>query len=914
VPGELVVGFDPGVKGRHQRDTVRTAGATIEQHIDSIDGAVVTVDPSESRDVAQRLEQLPSVRFVEPNYIVRAARIPKDPAFARQWGLRKIGAPAAWNVVTGTPVTVAVLDTGVAYSHPDLASNIWVNPSEQPNGADDDADGFVDDLHGADLFNYDADPRDDDGHGTHVAGIIGAHGNNAIGVAGVNWSVRIMALKFLDDVGDGSTADAARAIDYAVDHGARVINASWSGAEFSDALYSAIQRAGEKGVVFVASAGNEGTNSDREPEYPAAFDLPNIVSVAATDEDDRLTDFSSYGRRSVDVAAPGANIYSTVPFEQRASGYDELSGTSMAAPFVSGAAALYLSRRPAASAGAVRDAILHGAHRLPSLARKTVSGGRLDVAAMLRYRPASSRPDSDTTAPAPFALRRAGSRRVSRAGSLLFRWRRSRDAGGIREYQLFVDGTRVRTVRDPDGPGGREPRPRTKVRLRGGRHRWFVRAVDYAGNLRDSHSFRGRKLVRHSVVFVRATATHRRAGLVVSGAARASRRVLVGTSGKDTIRGSAADNKIYGGRSADRLFGYDGNDLIRAGTGRDALAGGGGNDLLYGDEAADLMYGQDGADQLHGATAPDAMSGGAGDDQLFGESGDDRMSGGDGNDALDGGFGRDKMSGDAGDDTINAGQAGDELHGGPGNDRLDGGSAEDTLYGDEGDDYLQGGSARDQIYAGPGDDTVNAVEPVGALSEGVIDCGPGTDTVHVDRRDLRATRFSGCETIVADTTPPPIDPARGLQRIGDGRSDDLLGSDRNDILLGGAGDDVLRGFGGADVIWGDHVPHTSGNDRIYGGPGDDQIFGNDGADRIFGEEGNDRISGGPGPDRIDGGPGDDELRPDAGADHVVAGTGNDVVRAFGGGKHDRVDCGPGRDTAYVDKGDRTRGCERVLHS
>ena len=512
VPGELVVGFDVGVTKREERAAVDASGGAIDQRLESIDGALVTADPGETGEVADRLERRQAVRFVEPNFVVKAARLPNDAGFGHQWGLRNVRAPAAWDVTTGAPVSVAVLDTGVAYDHPDLAANIWTNAAEQQNGMDEDGDGFADDIHGADFLDQDADPRDDDAHGSHVAGIIGARGNNSIGVTGVSWDVRIMALKFLDSSGDGNTADAAAAIDYAVDHGARVINASWSGPRFSNALYSAIQRAGARGTLFVAAAGNEGVDSDHEPQYPAAFDLPNVISVAASDRQDRLLEFSSYGKTSIDLAAPGEDISSTVPPEFDPSGYTSFSGTSMAAPFVSGAAALYLSRSPGATAAQVRDAILGSVHRTPSLARTTASGGRLDVAAMLRVDGAAPAVQSDRLPPSPFALRHPGNRRASHRRSLRFRWRPSRDASGIREYRLYVDGRRAGRVRDPDGPGGRDPRPRTTIRLRGGRHRWFVRAVDYAGNVRSSHSFRGHRTVKSSVLFVRSKRTAERRG------------------------------------------------------------------------------------------------------------------------------------------------------------------------------------------------------------------------------------------------------------------------------------------------------------------------------------------------------------------------------------------------------------------
>ena len=239
----------------------------------------------------------------------------------------------------------------MSFKHPDLAPNAWVNPGDPLNGKDDDGDGFNDDVNGADFLNGDADPDDDGGHGTHVAGIIGAQGNNSVGIAGVNWEAQIMGLKFLDGNGEGNTADAANAIDFAVDHGARVINASWGGPAFSMALYSAIRRANEHGVLFVAAAGNDGVNADSSPDYPAAFDLPNVISVAATDRSDRLRRLLQLRREERRPRRPRRRRLLDRAAVSDPSGYAAFSGTSMAAPFVTGAAALYLSKFPQATRG-----------------------------------------------------------------------------------------------------------------------------------------------------------------------------------------------------------------------------------------------------------------------------------------------------------------------------------------------------------------------------------------------------------------------------------------------------------------------------------------------------------------------------------------------------------------------------------
>ncbi len=518
VPDQLVVGFDEDSSGSQQRNAVSKAGGRVEDTMNSIDSLVV--EPrgrSSSQQIASRLSQSSIVDYVEPNYILRSNRLPNDVLFNHQWALHNTGqlsgkagsdinAPGAWDLVTGGEVTVAVIDTGIDQTHPDLNDNLWANPGDPPNGIDDDRNGWVDDVRGIDLANDDSDPFDDSGHGTHVAGIIGAEGNNGIGTTGVAWKARLISLKFLDANGEGNTADAATAIDYAVRAGARVVNASWGGPAYSYALFRAIRNAASRQVMVVAASGNEGRLADSYPEYPAAFDLPNVISVAATDTSDLLLDFSNYGPRTVDLGAPGDEIYSTVPRQTSASGYASFSGTSMAAPQVSGAAALYLARTPTATSQQLRDALLQSVDPLPSLAGKTVSGGRLNVARMFgigRVPDAPAGASRDLTAPSPFRLISPRNRYRAHKKGLRFRWQRSRDTSGIRFYRLFVDGKKRRTVRDPDGPGGRSPSTRAWYKLGGGRHRWHVRAYDYAGNSRKSRTSR-RKGRRHAtrVLFI----------------------------------------------------------------------------------------------------------------------------------------------------------------------------------------------------------------------------------------------------------------------------------------------------------------------------------------------------------------------------------------------------------------------------
>lgn len=348
------------------------------------------VDPCLS--VAQALAAYranPNVLYAEPDYRIHLEGIPNDPDFSSLWGLNNTGqaggtpdadidAPEAWDITTGNRSTiVAVIDTGVDYNHPDLAANIWTNPDEIPgDGIDNDGNGYVDDVHGYDFVNHDADPMDDQGHGTHVAGTIGAVGNNGVGVAGINWQVQIMALKFLDATGSGSTSDAIDALNYAVANGATIVNASWGGDPYSQALYDAIRNARDAGVIFVAAAGNNGANNDQAPFYPAGYDLANIIAVAATDRNDRLASFSNYGATTVDLAAPGVDILSTKPNNT----YQTASGTSMAAPHVAGVAALVRGLHPDWTYQQVIDQVLNSVDSVPGLAGRTATGGRLNAA------------------------------------------------------------------------------------------------------------------------------------------------------------------------------------------------------------------------------------------------------------------------------------------------------------------------------------------------------------------------------------------------------------------------------------------------------------------------------------------------------------------------------------------------------
>jgi len=328
---------------------------------------------------------------VEPDYILQSLLTPNDPKYldGTLWGMNQVSdvdidAPEGWAIRTSaSAVIVAVIDTGIRATHQDLAANMWRNPNETAgNGRDDDANGFVDDLFGCDAYNNDGDPTDDNGHGTHCAGTIGGVGNNGIGVTGVAWNVKLMACKFLSASGSGATSDAVRCIDYARLKGAKILSNSWGGGGASSTLQAAIERARAAGMIFVAAAGNNASNSDTTPSYPASYATDNIVSVAATNRLDALSSFSNYGATSVDLGAPGELIYSTVSTSD--SSYATYSGTSMATPHVSGVLSVLAAQYPADTYTALIGRLYAATDKIAALKGKTKTGGRLNLAKALQ--------------------------------------------------------------------------------------------------------------------------------------------------------------------------------------------------------------------------------------------------------------------------------------------------------------------------------------------------------------------------------------------------------------------------------------------------------------------------------------------------------------------------------------------------
>ncbi len=405
VPGEILVKVKESALSfpLFQEQLHQLTGAKVIQNFESVPGLQhLYVGKRDLQEMVSYYEAQPWVEYAEPNFIYtidqpkfseEAGQLPTDPLFSQLWGLHNTGqkdskgndgfqdadidAPEAWETTQGDKnVLVAVIDTGIDYTHEDLAANIWTNPGEiADNKIDDDGNGFIDDIHGWDFSNSDNDPMDDHSHGTHVSGTIGAIGNNGKGVIGVSPNVRLMAVKFLGAGGSGTLDAAVLAIGYAVKMKARILNNSWGGGGYSQALADVIETANKNNVLFVAAAGNDSTNNDVSKHYPSSYEHPNVVAVAATTNQDALAKFSNYGFKSVHVSAPGENILSSVPNND----YKVFSGTSMATPHVVGVAALLLAGDPTLTPTAIKERLMKTSDEILSIRRRVASSGRVNA-------------------------------------------------------------------------------------------------------------------------------------------------------------------------------------------------------------------------------------------------------------------------------------------------------------------------------------------------------------------------------------------------------------------------------------------------------------------------------------------------------------------------------------------------------
>ncbi|REJ75909.1 MAG: hypothetical protein DWQ47_09770 [Acidobacteria bacterium] len=409
---EVLVRLKPGVALSTIKRLAESNNDRIEDEIEIVNGlvAIDDLDDADAKEVSMQYAEMSDVvEYAEPNFRIELDPVrafgdnipsesvsvlegaPNDPMFGEQWALNNDGANGgkeradidalkAWLLTQGSEeVVVAVLDSGVDYTHPDLVTNMWFRPDDVPAYTDDEL-GPVDDRHGYDATENAGDPMDDNGHGTHCAGIIGAEGNNGTGIAGINWKLEIMPLKFIGRGGFGSTKNAIEAINYAVDRkkagvNVRVINASWGSTLYSKALEDAIRAAGEAGILFVAAAGNNSTDNDRRPHYPSNYDLPNVISVAALDRADSMAQFSNFGINTVHIAAPGKDILSTWLNDA----YREASGTSMATPQVVGVAALIVANDQKINVADLREKLLNSVDVIDELKDKVKTGGRLNA-------------------------------------------------------------------------------------------------------------------------------------------------------------------------------------------------------------------------------------------------------------------------------------------------------------------------------------------------------------------------------------------------------------------------------------------------------------------------------------------------------------------------------------------------------
>lgn len=484
-PGRIIVKVEEEAPANAVAWLNRRNDARIEESLP--DSAVEIIDLPKDLSVAEaveRYEASPDIEYAEPDYEIKPSQsipMPDDPGYSKLHGLNNTGqydgtkgadisAPEAWGVTTGDAggTVVAVIDSGIDVNHPDLTNNIWVNEDEIPgNSIDDDGNSYVDDVNGWDFRNDDNTvfDADENSHGTHVAGTIAAEGDNGIGVTGVSWRAQVMSLKFIGPE-SGHTSDAVEALNYAVAEEVKISNNSWGGGGYSQTLKDALDRADAAGHLFVASAGNEAMDTDAIPQYPASYDSPNVISVANTDNNDLLKDTSNYGVTSVDLAAPGKWIYSTMPGNT----YGYKSGTSMAAPHVSGVAALVKSQSPTLDDAQIKAMVLASVDKKTGLDGKVLTGGRLNAARAV---------GADTVKPTVSAMAPTGSIR-DRAPTVAATVRDNRTDLAKSDTRLYVDGRRKETFSYSSATGQLIYR---SGKLTYGRHTVKIIAEDTAGNV-----------------------------------------------------------------------------------------------------------------------------------------------------------------------------------------------------------------------------------------------------------------------------------------------------------------------------------------------------------------------------------------------------------------------------------------------
>ena len=607
VADEVIIKFRPGADAASISSAQEALNATVLETtqtlgIQRLELNEITVEQAIS-NFNENAALADTIEYIEPNFIYQTQdTVPNDPRYEELYGLNNTGqtggiedadidAPQAWDIQTGNDVVIGVIDSGVDYNHPDINDNMWTNPGETPdNGIDDDGNGFVDDFYGYDFVNEDGDPFDDNSHGTHVSGTIAAEGNNDTGVTGVNWDAQIMGLKFLNAGGSGNTFDAIEAIEYSILNGAQLTNNSWGGGGFSLALQDAIAAAGEAGQLFVAAAGNFSQNNDTNPFYPASYDLDNIISVAATDDEDQLATFSHFGATSVDLGAPGVSTLSTVP----GNSYGFKSGTSMATPHVSGAIGLALSQNPELTSSEVKELILDTTDEIPALTGITVSDGRLNAFnAVAELTPA---PDIIGTEGNDVLTGTSRGEKIQGLGGddIL------QGLGGNDEI-FGDDGNDLISAGDGNDT------------VEGGAGTDLISGDNGDDNLNGQSG-------QDDIFGGEGNDQINGGGESDQLLGEAGNDTINGEDGNDTVNGGSGNDTVNGGNGIDRLFGGNDNDQITGGVGSDTLTGGFGNDSLDGGEGDDELIGVDpttaGSGVGFGAGEQDTLTGGAGSDKF----------------------------------------------------------------------------------------------------------------------------------------------------------------------------------------------------------------------------------------------------------------------------------------------------------
>jgi subtilisin family serine protease len=924
----VIVEFDAAATAADRAALRRSVGASASRPIGAPGGAeLLTLESGASAAQAVvALEQSGQVKYAQRNGLVHLYAAPNDSFFGSQWALHNPGSTSAqtadadidaleaWDTQVGSPsVTIGVIDSGVDYTHPDLAPNMWTNPNEVANGLDDDANGYVDDIRGVDTTVADktsaaaVDPGPLTAHGTGVASIAAARGNNNHSISGVSQQSKILPVQVFQLVevegqlvAQADQAQILEGIEYAVAKQARIINGSFGGPAEYPALTSYIAQHPE--VAFIFAAGNDAANVDQTPTWPCATPGENVICVGATDAHDRRAAFSNYGPNSVDLSAPGVEVLGLAPSDP-ASPFDQIAwgwnGTSMSAPVVAGVAALIRSASPSLTGAAIKSRLLATADPTIPAPGSSTANGRVNARnALLNLTP------STPSSPATVSIA---------SGTLSY----AASPGGASVVDASVSGSTYR-IKD------------ARVNLTAGAGCTSLSA--------------------------------REVSCPVAGVTAAA--FTMGDLNDGLTSSLSIPVSFDGGDGVDYASTGDGADTLTGGNGADWLAGGAGTDTINGGAGDDWIRGNDGADAIQAGGDDDNFAGGPGNDTISAGAGNDYQdfSDEDGDDVIYGDAGVDTLQAGDGYDRVYGGDDGDSVHTGPGtgNEIADGGAGDDTL--------INTTSQTQQFVGGPGIDRVDYEYPIDGQGRSVelgTSTGNGNvgenDAVGGDIESVLGSRESDdlrsgstAATLLGNDGDDSLSAGTGATVMeGQGGHDSLVDGPGNDTLVGGDGEDELWGsLGGTDSVDG-----GADNDLVYDGPGNDtyvlgtgndsiSLFSNGGSDVVAGGDGtdvvnysnisagvtvsldgvlNDGVTGvtaqfdnigtdvedvrtGSGDDTITGSPSANVISPGNGKDTINSGDGVDTIAAQDGAV-DRINCGAGTDVPTVDQIDLAAACE-----